>query len=334
MKKNLIYTLFILLFSVSMVFPKQVTLERVEDIRLDMVQKKKKSALIKLISIYKDRNQPYDIRLEALRALAESRHPSVIEAMQEAISDASMIELDIMLESIDMLATFGVSKSSPAFVNGLKTTESKIMAIREAIISAIGENGTEDELMTLLELYEISKNNYSRMDRLLSLRLGSMDDDRAIPILMDIANNDEIDAKVRNRAIEILSRKDAPELVDFFVSMLGSPNSNDAMLDFVSNTMKLEDQDRMVMALLESYQAGKTRYHAILYSIMDSLEDYKNPQMKPLFVEVAKTEGYPRLLRIKAIQSLSNFGDEKVLDNLIPMLYEPGNYQFYYELKQ
>ena len=144
MNKNLIYTIFIVLFSFSMVLPKQMTLEKVEDLRLDMIEKKKKRALIQLISIYKDRNQPYDIRLEALRALAESRHPSVIEAMQEAISDASMIELDIMLESIDMLATFGVPKSSPAFVNGLKTTESKIMAIREAIISAIGENGTEE----------------------------------------------------------------------------------------------------------------------------------------------------------------------------------------------
>ena len=43
-----------------MVFPKQMTLEKVEDLRLDMIQKKKKSALIKLISIYKDRNQPLD----------------------------------------------------------------------------------------------------------------------------------------------------------------------------------------------------------------------------------------------------------------------------------
>ena len=99
MNKNLRHALLILTIAVSAVFPKEVTLETVEDLRLDMMEKKKKSALVKLISIYKDRNQPYDIRLEALRALAESRHPSVIEAIQEAISDASMIELDIMLES-------------------------------------------------------------------------------------------------------------------------------------------------------------------------------------------------------------------------------------------
>ena len=75
-----------------------------------------------------------------MRAIAESRHPLVIEAIQEAISDASMIELDIMLHSIDILAEFGEEKSSPAFISGLQTTESKIMAIRESIISGLNKH--------------------------------------------------------------------------------------------------------------------------------------------------------------------------------------------------
>ena len=66
--------------------------------------------------------------------------------------------------------------------------------------------------------------------------------------------------------------------------------------------------------------------------IMNSLEDYQNPEVKPLFVEVAKTEGYPRLLRIKAIQSLENFNDVTVLDDIIPILKVPNNYEFYYEI--
>jgi HEAT repeat protein len=96
--------------------------------------------------------------------------------------------------------------------------------------------------------------------------------------------------------------------------------------------MGLEQRDRMVMALLESYQIGKTRYHAILYSIMEGLEDYNNPQMKPLFIEVSKTEGFPKGLRIKAIQSLANFNDESVLNDLIEMLDNKANYEFYYEI--
>ena len=104
------------------------------------------------------------------------------------------------------------------------------------------------------------------------------------------------------------------------------------MQDFIHNTMGLKNKDRMVMALLESYQTGKTRYHAVLYSIMESLKDYQNPEVKPVFIEVAKTEGYPRLLRVKAIQSLAYFNDVTVLDEIIPLLKESNNYEFYYEI--
>ena len=223
--------------AVGFVYPKQMTLEKVEDLRLDMIEKKKKRALIKLISIYKDRNQPYDIRVEALRALAESRHPLVIEAIQEAISDASMIELDIMLHSIDILAEFGEEKSSSAFISGLQTTESKIMAIRESIISGLNKNGSEDEIMTLLDLYEISKTNFIRMDRMLSVTLGQMDDDRAIPVLMEIASDDKVDITTRTIAVEVLAKKQAPELVDYFIQLLGEPSSRHRLNEFTLSVM-------------------------------------------------------------------------------------------------
>ena len=168
------------------------------------------------------------------------------------------------------------------------------------------------------------------MNELLTITLGNLDDDRAMPMLMDIARNEDIDANVRKRAIEILSRKNAPELVDFFVELIGSPNTNDSMMDFIHNSMGLKQRDRMDLALLESYQAGKNRYHNVLYNIMDGLKDFDNPQMKPLFIEVATTEGYPRLLRIKAIQSLASFNDQKVLNQLIPLLDDPQNYMSYY----
>ena len=104
------------------------------------------------------------------------------------------------------------------------------------------------------------------------------------------------------------------------------------MLNFVHNSMGIVEKDRILMALLESYQTGKTRYYAVLHSIMDSLEDYQNPEIKPVFIEVAKTDGFPRLLRIKAIQSLSSFNDVAVLDELIPLLENSNNYNYYYEI--
>ena len=308
------------------------TFEDIEKLK-DSYLKDSEKALERLISIYQDTNQSLAIRAAALDVITNSQDPAFKLALESTISQADFVYNDLMKKSLYALVKMEDESSSVAIVEGLKKSEEKIMDLRTAMVDAVGENNTEDKVITLLELYEISLSNHQRMNELLTLTLGNLDDDRAIPLLMDIARNEDIDAKVRNRAIEILSRKNAPELVDFFVELIGSPNTNDAMMDFVHNSMGLKQRDRMVMALLESYQTGKTRYHAVLYSIMNGLEDFDNPQMKPLFIEVAKTDGYPRLLRIKAIQSLTNFNDQNVLEELIPLLDEPQNYTYYYEIK-
>ena len=313
-------------------FAKPVSLEKVEDLRLNMIEKKNKRALVQLISIYKDRNQAYDVRLEALRALAESRHPSVIEAMQEAIRDASMIELDLMLESIEVLSQFGVPKSSPAFVNGLKTSESKIMAIREAIITAIGKSGSEDQIVTLLDLYEISKNNAARMDKILSLTLGAIEDDRAIPILMDIASNETHDIKTRTIAVETLAKKQAPELVDYFIQLLGDPSTRHRLNEFTLSVMGEIDNERMILALLESYKNGKTQYHSLLNTVLSTFEEYQNPEVIPLLQEVALTRDLPHSTRLKAIKTLARYDDERSIDAIVEMLEDSENYIFYYDI--
>jgi HEAT repeat protein len=297
-----------------------------------MIEKKKKRALVKLISIYKDRNQPYDIRLEALRAIAESRHPLVIEAIQEAISDASMIELDIMLRSIDILAQFGEEKSSPAFIKGLQTSESKIMAIRESIISGLEKNGSEDEIITLLDLYEISKTNYIRMERMLSVTLGQMNDDRAIPVLMEIASDESVDITTRTIAVEVLAKKQAPELVDYFIKLLGDPSTRHRLNEFTLSVMGEIDNERMILALLESYKNGKSQYHSLLNSVLATVEEYQNPEIIPLLKEVAVSDALPNGTRLKAIKALAKFKDEQSMDAIIEMLEDPKNYIFYYDI--
>ena len=315
----------------SVEFLDKYTLEEIEQLK-DGFYTGDEKAEETLINIFGDSYQSLPIRLAALEALSESKNFQLQEVLERTISEAEFVQTEIMKNAVYALIQMEDKSSTESLIEGLANSEEKIMDLRTHIIDAIGENNTEDKVLTLLELYEISISNHHRMNELLTLTLGEIDDDRGIPILMDIARNENVDAKVRNRAVEILSRKEAPELIDFFVELIGSPNSNDAILDYVHNSMNLESKDRMVMALLESYQTGKTRYHAVLYSIMEGLKDYKNPQIKPLFVEVAKTEGYPRLLRIKAIQSLSHFNDVTVLDELIPLLNESYNYDYYYEI--
>ena len=345
MKK--IISLFLLILVSSLCFPQlfgnnkkdiilikdPYTLDDLEKLKTDYFSGKSGS-LENLISIYQDQEQILSIRMAALDILAESenQNPTLKVALQNTISDMQFIEIDIMKKAINILLTFDSIESTDFLLEGLSKSVLQMIEFRAEMIEAIGENNTEDKIITLLDLYEISLKDHQRMNELLTLSLGELDDNRSIPILMDIAKNNDIDLHIRNRAIEILSRKNAPELVDFFIEMLGSPGSNDQMLNFIHNSMGIVERDRLMMALLESYQTGKTRYHAVLHSIMTSLEEYQNPEIKPVFIEVAKTEGFPRLLRIKAIQSLEGFNDVSVLDELIPMLENSYNYDYYYEV--
>ena len=65
---------------------------------------------------------------------------------------------------------------------------------------------------------------------------------------------------------------------------------------------------------------------------MSAMDSYNNPQIKPAFIEIATTDGFPRLLRVKAINSLANFDDNQVLEYIIPILENPANYEFYFEV--
>ena len=78
------------------------SLEDVEKHRL-LFKKGKRKSLQALIDIYKDQNQTLEVRIEALRALAESRHPMIISSIQSSVKNASLIEMDLMHLSIDIL---------------------------------------------------------------------------------------------------------------------------------------------------------------------------------------------------------------------------------------
>ena len=290
------------------------------------------SALDVLIQIYQDKNQLYDIRILCLDILSTFDNPLVKDAIKSTVENVEFIELEYLIKSIEILNNYGDLQSTNSLVMGLKNSENKIMDLRETIVNAIGENGTNDEILTLIDLYEISMSNHSRMNELLTLTLGNMDDDRSIPLLMKISSDKNINIRIRNTAVEVLSRKNAPELVDYFIEMLGDPETNEEMLNFINNAMGGIQNDRMTMALLESFQTGKNRYYANLHSIMSAMDEYNNPQIKPAFIEIATTEGFPRLLRVKAISSLANFNDTQVLDYIVPILENPDNYEFYFDV--
>ena len=339
--KNTIYILALICLFISSCVMRDGKVERIsfndrqietmEDVNTqrDLLLDGKRAPITLLINAYNNNNLNYDVRMASLEALAESKDPLVIEAIQKSIRNAELIDLDMMIKSIALLAKYGDTESINALTSALKKSEAKIMNLREIIVTAIGENGSDDHIITLLELYEISRINHQKNSQLLALALGNMGDDRAIPVLMEIAQNKEHNLITRKLAVDILAKKEATELVDYFIELLGDPNTRQSMNDFALEVMGDLDNQQMILALLESYQIGKQQYYSMLIRLMDIMSEQNNVQLKPVIIEVALTEHLPYHIRIKAIKSLANFGDPSVIDKIIILLDEPKNYIFY-----
>ena len=128
----------------------QYALEDVEKQRLKFKNGDEK-ALRLLTEMYQDHNQSFDVRLAAIRALSESRDPTVISEIQSSVRNASLIEMDLMKEAIQILIGYHELSSTDTLIVALTATEKKSMEIRTAILNAIGENGTKDEVQLLIK---------------------------------------------------------------------------------------------------------------------------------------------------------------------------------------
>ena len=309
----------------------QYALEDVEKQRLKSKNGDEK-ALQLLTEMYKDNNQSYEVRLAAIRALSESRDPKVIHDIQGSVRNASLIELDLMKEAIKILIGFQDISSTDSLIASLNSTEEKTNEIRTDILSAIGENGTKDEVFLLIKLYDMSKRSNARMNNLLTTTLGEIGDEKVIPILMEIAKNKHLPVSVRSRAVDVLSKKQAPELVDFFVEMLGDPVSRDKVNEFAFDVMGEMPEERMLMALLEAYQVGRHKYYSLLNTIISSLDNFDNPEIKSLYLEIAQTSDFPSNIRLKAFKGLTRFSDPEVVDGIVELLNDPANYVYYNEI--
>ena len=309
----------------------QYALEDVEKQRLKSKNGDEK-ALQLLTEMYKDNNQSYEVRLAAMRALSESRDPKVIHDIQGTVRNASLIELDLMKEAIKILISFQDISSTDSLIAALNATEAKTNEIRTDILSAIGQIGTKDEVILLIKLYEVSKRSNAQMNNLLTTTLGKIGDDKVIPILMEIAKNKNLPVNVRSRAVDVLSKKQAPELVDFFVEMLGDPVSRDKVNEFAFEVMGEMPEERMLMALLEAYQVGRHKYYSLLNTIINSLDNFDNPEIKSLYLEIAQTKDFPSNIRLKAFRGLTRFSDPEVVDEIVELLNDPANYIYYNEI--
>ena len=307
------------------------TLEDVEKQRLNFLNGKQKS-LVLLMEIYKDPQQSYEVRLAAMRALSESRDPMVIRDIQSTVGSASLIELDLMKEAIQILLEYDDVASTDSLIAALTATEEKSIEIRSDLLEAVGKNGTKDEVYMLIKLYEVSKKSNARMNFLLAEALGRIGDEKVIPILMEMAKNKNLPVEPRSRAVEVLAKKDAPELVDFFVEMLGDPGTRDKVNEYAFNVMGDMPEERMIMALVEAYQTGRHKYYSLLNTVMGSLDNFDNPEIKSIYLEIAQTTDFPGNIRLKAFKGLTRYSDPEVIEGIVELLNDPANYIYYNEI--
>ena len=309
----------------------QYALEDVEKQRLKFKNGDEK-ALRLLTEIYQDHNQSFDVRLAAMRALSESRDPMVISKIQSSVRNASLIELDLMKEAIQILIGYHELSSTDTLIAALTATEKKSMEIRTAILNAIGENSTKDEVQLLIKLYDVSKRSNAQMNSLLTTTLGKIGDEKVIPILMEIAKNKNLPVSIRSRSVDILAKKQAPELVDFFIEMLGDPVSRDKVNEYALNVLGEFSEERMILALLEAYQTGRHKYYSLLNTVINSLDNFDNPELKSIYLDIAQTQNLPSNIRLKAFKGLTRFSDPEVVDGVVELLNDPANYVYYNEI--
>ena len=306
-----------------------ISYELIEKLRTDFSEGKLQ-AIEEMIAIYNDTNLPFDVRIAAGKALAETQHPTALNAITETVGEAAALDVTFMVASIELLAEFKDDpRAADAMVNAMNKVEEKTNSLQMALVQNLNKVRTKDQVLALLDLYEISRNNYNRTERLLTETLGALGTDEVVPILTQISRDPNVNLGIRNRALEILGKKDPSQVAGAFAELLGDPQTNLEVQDFALNTMKGVKEENLILALLQTYRSGKDQYYNLLNTLLEALGEFKDPSIQKAVKEIAMNDAYPQDIRVKAIDKLSDLGDETVIPSLMPILSDPNQFNLH-----
>ena len=150
----------------------------------------KLQALEEMIAIYNDTNQPYDVRMAAGVALAETQHPTALNALSEAVGEAAALDVTFMIGSIELLAQFRDDpRAADAMISAMNKVEEKTNELELSLVKNLNKVRTKDQVMALLDLYAVSRSNFNRTEKLLTETLGALGTDEVVPILTQISRD-------------------------------------------------------------------------------------------------------------------------------------------------
>ena len=341
--RNLLLTFLTALFllqgcsSVKGLFGKKGIMDPDDPNFLENIQKLKNSykggnvqALNELVSMYQDENQQTKARVIAGKALAQSQHPTALRAISKMVETTTAVDFTLLKESIEMLGMFEENpKAAIAMVKAMHRLEDRTNEIHLALAKNLNKVRTKDQVLALLDLYEVSKANLSKTEKLLTEILGALGNDQVIPVLTTIAKDPRANIGIRNMAVEILGKKNPDDVAIAFAELLGDPNTNMEVREFALNTMKGVQEENLVLALLNTYNMGKSQYYSLLNTMLAALGEFDDPEVKKAVVEIANSDDYPVDIRKKAIDNLGSFKDPSVIEKVIPILENKDNYIYY-----
>ena len=287
-------------------------------------------ALDELIEVYEAPDLHVKLRVAAGKTLAQTEHPRALHSISEMVATTTALDYALLNESIKMLGMFKENpKAADALVRSMHKMEDKTNEIHLSLIKNLRRVRTKDQILALLDLYEVAKSNMSRTERLLTESMGAIGNDQVIPILTQVARDPKINIGIRNQAVEILGKKKPDDVAVAFAELLGDPNTNLEVREFALNTMKGVKEENLVLALLNTYNMGKTEYYSLLNTMLDALGEFDDPEVKKAVIEIAHSDDYPIDIRKKAIDNLAAFNDPSILNGLLPMLENKDNYIYY-----
>ena len=287
-------------------------------------------ALDELIEVYQDADLHIKLRVAAGKTLAQTQHPRALHAISEMVATTTAVDYSLLNESISMLGMFSENpKAANALVRSMRTMEKRTNEVHIALVKSLNRVRTKDQILALLDLYEVAKSNMARTERLLTETMGAIGSDQVVPVLTSVARDPKINIGIRNKAVEILGKKNPDDVAIAFAELLGDPNTNLEVREFALNTMKGVKEENLVLALLNTYNMGKTQYYSLLNTMLAALGEFDDPEVKKAVIEIAHSDDYPNDIRKKAIDNLAAFNDPSVVDGLLPMLEEKENYIYY-----
>ena len=287
-------------------------------------------ALEEMIQIYNDENQHIKARIEAGRMLANTQHPMALNAIAKMVETTSAVDFSFLKSSIEMLALFRENpKASFAMVESMHILEERTNNLHLTIAENLNKVRTKDQILVLLDLYEIAKANMNRTEGLLAKILGGLNSDQVIPVLTAIAKDPNVRLGIRNKAVQILGKKSPEDVAKAFAELLGDPNTNLEVREFAINTMAGVKQENLILALLNTYNTGKSQYYTLLNTMLSALGEFNEPEVKLAVIEIANSEDYPIDIRKKAIDNLGAFKDPSVIPKILSVLEDKKNYVYY-----